>query len=349
MNGRGAHAASPPPPAFADTVAFFAMIAVVTSLIEFAVLLYLKLAEHRFLFVPRSAPWMIPVFHIIVTMVGAVLVRGLARLVPVLGSWRVLGFLGGVYVALNGLLSFHPRLHIAAILVLSAGTGAALARRLAQRGPGLFPVGERARKLTPALAILLFGIAPASVAFAHGALHSAERAALPNIVLIILDTVRGDHLSALGYARPTTPHLDRLAREGTVFEKAVAPAPWTLPSHATMLTGQWPFETEADWESPLAGDELTLTEVLLDAGYQTAGFSANTRFVSYETGLAQGFEHFDDYANSPGRVFLATSLGRFLTSQPRLRGVLGSEWQVSSMMRAAASSTASVAPMAETT
>jgi arylsulfatase A-like enzyme len=50
---------------------------------------------------------------------------------------------------------------------------------------------------------------------------------LPNIVLIILDTVRGDHLSALGYARPTTPHLDRLAREGTVFEKAVAPAPWT--------------------------------------------------------------------------------------------------------------------------
>lgn len=328
MNGRGAHAAHPLIPTLSETLVFFAAVAVATSLLESAVLLYLKLVEHRFLFVPRAVPWMIPLFHFVVVMVGALVVRLISRHSPVLGSWRVLGFLGGFYAALNALLSFHPRLHIASILLFSAGAGAVLSRRLANRAQRRDRVRQSSRALVAAVLVVVLGVAPASVAFAHGVVHGSAAVALPNVVLIILDTVRGDHLSALGYDRPTTPNLDRLARGGVLFEKAVAPAPWTLPSHATVLTGQWPFETDADWESPLSGDELTLTELLLDAGYQTAGFSANTRFVSYETGLAQGFEHFEDYSNSPTRVFLATSLGRFLASQPRLRGLIGNEWDM---------------------
>lgn len=59
----------------------------------------------------------------------------------------------------------------------------------------------------------------------------------PNILLISLDTTRADHLGCYGYARDTSPHLDRLASEGVLFEHAVAAAPWTIPSHASMLTG----------------------------------------------------------------------------------------------------------------
>jgi len=62
----------------------------------------------------------------------------------------------------------------------------------------------------------------------------------PDVLLVILDTVRADHLSSYGYARPTTPHLDRLAAEGERYEDAWAQSPWTLPSIATILTGQPP-------------------------------------------------------------------------------------------------------------
>ncbi|MEF8885460.1 MAG: sulfatase-like hydrolase/transferase, partial [Haloarculaceae archaeon] len=62
----------------------------------------------------------------------------------------------------------------------------------------------------------------------------------PNVLLVVLDAVRRDHLSSYGYDRPTTPEIDRLAERGTRYERAVAAAPWTPPSHAAMFSGKYP-------------------------------------------------------------------------------------------------------------
>jgi arylsulfatase A-like enzyme len=117
----------------------------------------------------------------------------------------------------------------------------------------------------------------------------------PNVLLIVLDTVRADRLSLYGYERSTTPTLERLAQRGIRFDEARATAPWTLPSHGSMFTGHWPHELGEEWMTPLRGNFPTLAEYLGNRGYATAGFVANVGYCSEETGLARGFTHYEDY------------------------------------------------------
>jgi arylsulfatase A-like enzyme len=121
----------------------------------------------------------------------------------------------------------------------------------------------------------------------------------PNVLLIVLDTVRTDRLSLYGYQRATSPTLERLAARGVRFDAARATAPWTLPSHASFFTGRLPHELGIKWVTPMGGAYATLAEYLGAHGYATAGFVANTYLCSYETGLARGFTHYEDYP--PGR------------------------------------------------
>jgi arylsulfatase A-like enzyme len=116
----------------------------------------------------------------------------------------------------------------------------------------------------------------------------------PNLVMIALDTARADHFSAYGYTRPTTPNLDKLAKKGVLFETAIAPAPWTLPSFATVFTGLLPHQNQAGWEMPVAKGLATLASILSARGYQTTGFNANYTQGTARTGLAQGFELYND-------------------------------------------------------
>lgn len=114
----------------------------------------------------------------------------------------------------------------------------------------------------------------------------------PNIIFIVLDTVRADHLSCYGYNRLTTPALDKIAAEGALFQQAVASAPWTLPSHASMFTGLFPSEHATSQEKPLLNLNIpTLAELLQQVGYRTAGFS-NNPWIDTMTGLNRGFEFF---------------------------------------------------------
>jgi arylsulfatase A-like enzyme len=117
----------------------------------------------------------------------------------------------------------------------------------------------------------------------------------PNVLLIVLDTVRADHLGLYGYERSTTPVLERLAKGAIRFDEARATAPWTLPSHASMFTGRWPHEVGEKWRSPIRGNFPTLAEYLGNHGYATAGFVGNLGYCSQETGLARGFTHYEDY------------------------------------------------------
>src|SRR6185295_1460589 len=82
----------------------------------------------------------------------------------------------------------------------------------------------------------------------------AAAAGAPDVILIILDTVRAASLGVYGYSRPTTPVLQRLASEGTLFERAFATAPWTAPSHASMMTGLYADQSRADYLSPMDDD-----------------------------------------------------------------------------------------------
>jgi len=136
-----------------------------------------------------------------------------------------------------------------------------------------------------ALVLALVGLAPACGA--------PEPTAPPSLALIVIDTLRADAVSSYGGPRRSTPNLDRLAAKGLVYRQAYAPAPWTLPSHATLLTGVGPAEHGVGLHGRMAlPDTLTtLAERLSEAGYATAGFSENP-VVSHDFGFARGFDHF---------------------------------------------------------
>jgi len=124
----------------------------------------------------------------------------------------------------------------------------------------------------------------------------------PNIVLISLDTLRADHLSCYGYERETSPHLDKLAERSYVFRQAFAHSDNTIVSHASMLTGWHPVRHGVDRDTKLSGEIAYLPEVLREAGYQTAGFTAHADWLNEKMGFARGFDQFNAaYQDAPTR------------------------------------------------
>jgi arylsulfatase A-like enzyme len=114
----------------------------------------------------------------------------------------------------------------------------------------------------------------------------------PPVILVVIDTLRADRLEALGGARGAAPFLDSLAERSHVFHRAYAPSSWTSPSVSSLFTSRYPSQHRVTtFQSVIAEDEATLAEALRDAGYATAGFSANT-LIRGKRGFAQGFEHF---------------------------------------------------------
>lgn len=116
----------------------------------------------------------------------------------------------------------------------------------------------------------------------------------PNIVLIVMDTLRADRLSCYGYDRPTSPQLDRLAQRGVLYERAYSTASWTWPSTASILSGLQPEQHGVLDEAScfLSEGLLVLPEALQLRGYSTAAFSANPLIVPSKN-FDQGFEFFD--------------------------------------------------------
>ena len=142
----------------------------------------------------------------------------------------------------------------------------------------------------------------------------------PDVVLISIDTLRADRLGVYGRSPSLTPEIDRLANEGVVFERALAASPWTIPSVASMLTGLptlrhgagWPLGSGPTYDrSPLDEDLVTLAEHFAVGGYRTGAIVANG-FLAPWTGMAQGFEEFDN-------PFLMASLSGFMGQLPLTR------------------------------
>lgn len=144
----------------------------------------------------------------------------------------------------------------------------------------------------------------------------------PNVVIYLVDTLRADRLGCYGYPRPVSPHLDNFAKGATLFETAIAQAPWTRPSVASVLTGMNPLEHGVrTLEARLPDAAETLPERLRAAGYRTAAFSTNWH-VGTEAGLAQGFDDFDFSPREPDSDSAAVNrrvlawLDRYQSSEP---------------------------------
>ena len=168
----------------------------------------------------------------------------------------------------------------------------------------------------------------ASVAWAFaGARQQPRRAtapARPNVLLVSIDSLRADHLGSYGYERDTSPAIDALAREGVLFAQAIAPAPWTVPSHMTLLTGLPPeVHDVVSVRQKLSPDAVTLAEVLQGAGYDTAAFVSGPTVMAH-FGFDHGFALYDESmverrakragsaVSSPGLVDLVSGwLGRW--------------------------------------
>ncbi len=142
---------------------------------------------------------------------------------------------------------------------------------------------RRASALMPALAVM-GGCTPERVEPADPR---------PSILLVVVDTMRADAVSAYGAIEGTTPAFDALASAGLLYRRAYAPSPWTLPSHASLLTGFGPDRHGVGiaGRMGLRAELATLAEHLADAGYQTAGFSENP-LISDLFGFEKGFERF---------------------------------------------------------
>ncbi len=115
---------------------------------------------------------------------------------------------------------------------------------------------------------------------------------LPNIILVVMDSARAMNLSCYGYQRETTPCIDKIAENSSVYENAIATAPWTLPSHASLFTGTYSRKHNAHSKHKYLDDKyITLQEVLRKNGYQTVGISSNT-WMTDSFGFARGFSDF---------------------------------------------------------
>jgi arylsulfatase A-like enzyme len=115
------------------------------------------------------------------------------------------------------------------------------------------------------------------------------RAAKPNVILIVIDTLRADRLGVYGNGRGLTPFLDELAGRGVVFKNAYATSSWTVPSVSSLFTSRFPSQHHMDtYDSKLPDGEVTLAEVLAAADYTTGGVQANFR-LNRQLGYAQGF------------------------------------------------------------
>jgi arylsulfatase A-like enzyme len=251
---------------------------------------------NHFYWMSRHFVWLVPLTNLLIFLILGVLLALLALCWPVRGSWLGERLLCGLTL-LPILWAAFPLIYGPAGFLLALGIANGLVPLLEKHAAGFrrfvglsFPV---LAVVTPVLA--------ASVWLGDRRKEWREEARplppgdSPNVLLVVLDTLRADHLSLHGYSRHTSPTIDKLAQQGLHFERVQATSSWTLPSHGSFFTGRWPHELSAGWLTPLDAAHPTLAEYLGSRGYATAGFVANLFYCGSDTGLGRGFTAYRDY------------------------------------------------------
>ena len=218
---------------------------------------------------------------------------GLTALAGALVNRYLLPSIGsGISLAANLALG---ALGLAWVAILWRGNAEAMEHRLGSAARGLSTV--------PPAVLLALGIGGASLSGPGGTDRRPPPNA-PNVILITVDTLRGDHLGCLGQPRSPTPHLDRLAEGAALFRKCMATAPHTVPSTASILTSRYPSYHSIGNENgtrAMSPAEETLAHVLARDGYRTAAFVSNF-VLRRRMRLYRGFEVYDDTFESAERV-----------------------------------------------
>jgi arylsulfatase A-like enzyme len=227
---------------------------------------------------------------------------------------------------LSGLAAYDwllmtARLYRLSCVLLALGVAATFIRWFARREPAVLRFCRRVAPWALAVPLLIFIILQTQTWVRESSeLRNLPQAAAgsPNVLVVVVDTLRADHLSAYGYPRNTSPHIDALAREGVLFENAISASSWSLPSHVSLLTGRYVFEHglgDVDVRSfgsglHALGGWTTLGEVLGESGYRSGAFSGNRTYFTANLGFGRSFIHFEDYFHSPADMFIRTVLGR---------------------------------------
>jgi arylsulfatase A-like enzyme len=290
--------------------------------LDLAAMLYKKYwwQDQGYFLSGRDFPWSVPLGHTVLLLIPGVVAAAVNWLRPGLISLRAGAWVLATLAFWGALLRLP--LYGAGSLLLAAGLG-----KLA--GDAVAGYSGHPRPAWYGLAGLL-GLLGVLAALSSGRQAVQEYRAMAglsapqpdarNVVLIVWDTVRAYNLSLYGYPRRTTPNLERWARRGVRYDLALAPAPWTYPSHSCFFTGQWPYRLNSQWKYTLDTPSPTLAEYMASRGYQTAGFSANTSCCSYETKLDRGFIHFEDYLLTPRSILGRTVAGRWILENLLCRG-----------------------------
>lgn len=265
--------------------------------------------------VSRDIGWMAPLAYLIffgfLALPAAVIARYLPRPMA-----RRLAF--GVFAALTIFSIAIPYSELAdlAVVALSLGVGVAAARASASRPEAWLRAARRAvGLLVPAFVTVAVAVAVSGPIAEWRATRSLPpaTAGAPNVLLIVLDAVRASAFSSYGYPRETTPHLDALAQEGALFEFAVTVAPWTLPSHESMFTGEYQLvggRSSSFVRRPVADDRVVIPSLFQQRGYETAGFVANMFYTAWDSELDRGFAKYVDYPRTLEQTLRSSSLGQ---------------------------------------
>jgi len=188
-----------------------------------------------------------------------------------------------------------------------------------------FPfAGKRFKTLLIVLVVIVSSLVSVCV-YNNNALNTKNKPALvdgrPNVVMIIMDTTRADHLSCYGYHKKITPHIDTFAADATIYNHAYSTSSWTLPSIASIFSSLYPGKHEATRSAggafKLADRYLTLAEILSQSGYNTAGYASNY-LLTKSIGLQQGFQTFEMVYYDYSFFLTQFSLGAFLNTTLRL-------------------------------
>lgn len=315
----------------AESIGIILSMAMLMALLYVTEVGWKRFVAVTFVAASRDVMWMAPLsasfFSLAllapIWLVAPRLTRERARAVAIFGATGLVAF---------AVLLPWTQVHRGAALILAAGVGTMAVRLL---GTALRVAALRRGGLVMATVLAVGAIVVAGrdvwrTRRAYATLSTA-RAGAPNVLFILLDTVRASALGLYGYGRATSPELDRFAAGGMVFDRAISTAPWTLPSHASLFTGEYPGLLSTSFRSPLDDRQVTLAEHFRDAGYETVGFTGNLHYTAWDSGLSRGFLRWDDFARSAAQTLRSGWIGQSVVVLQLLHA--RAKWQVGEALR----------------
>ncbi|HKI54097.1 MAG TPA: sulfatase-like hydrolase/transferase [Anaerolineales bacterium] len=275
--------------------------------------------------------WVTPLLELLFFLIVGAVLSIVGKFISQDWVKRLSLFVFSFMMAFPWILSYlSGRLSPVATIILAIGIGYQLSLFLYERENRFVSFVQKTLKTFVYLTLVLLIIVQGGNWFQEWSTVNNLReakASAPNVLVIVVDTLRADHLSLQGYDRNTDPNLTRLASEGVMFDNAYSTSSWTLTSHASLFTGRWPYEHRADGGRSLDDTYPTIAEALLARGYRTGAFVGNFGTVTRHWGFARGFTHFEDYYQTVPQLLVSSVYGRFLEYYV-LHKVFGMEYRI---------------------